>query len=92
MNSTELAEALQLLPAWTYSDGRLQARFQFKNFVQAFGFISEVALEAEKMNHHPDWSNSYNTVRIALVTHESAGVTEKDIVLARKIQHLADSR
>lgn len=68
----------------------LYRKFQFKNFSEAFAFMTRVALEAEKMDHHPDWSNVYNTVEIRLSTH-SAGdiVTDKDRKLAQKIDSLA---
>jgi len=89
LKSEELSDAVQILPGWDYVEGRIRADFQFKNFVQAFSFITAVALEAEKMGHHPDWSNSFNKVRIDLVTIEANGVTERDILLARKIQQLA---
>ena len=67
----------------------LEATFKFKNFVDAFAFMTKVALLAEKADHHPDWENSYNTVKIRLSTH-SAGhiVTEKDLQLATKIEAL----
>jgi 4a-hydroxytetrahydrobiopterin dehydratase len=89
LKKDELSDAIKILPGWDYVDGRLHAEFQFKNFVQAFSFITSVALESEKMNHHPEWSNSFNKVCIDLVTHAADGVTEKDILLARKIQQLA---
>lgn len=85
----ELQDAVKILPDWQLAEGRLVATFQFKNFVQAFSFMTSIALEAEKMNHHPDWSNSYNKVRISLFTHDSKAITDKDILLARKIQQLA---
>ncbi len=89
LKKEELNDAIKILPGWEYVNGRIRADFQFNNFIEAFSFITAVALEAEKMNHHPDWSNSFNKVRIELVTHSAEGVTEKDILLARKIQHLA---
>lgn len=85
----ELNDAIKILPGWEFVNGSIRAEFQFNTFIEAFSFITAVALESEKMNHHPDWSNSYNKVRIELVTHAAQGVTEKDILLARKIQHLA---
>ena len=71
---------------WEEKNNSLYRKFQFKNFSEAFAFMTRVALEAEKMDHHPDWSNVYNTVEIRLSTH-SAGdvVTEKDRKLAQKI-------
>jgi 4a-hydroxytetrahydrobiopterin dehydratase len=88
----EIDAALKSLPGWEHSNGRLSAEYRFPNFVQAFGFMTSVALEAERMDHHPDWCNSYNKVRIELVTHSAKGVTEKDVLLAQKIQQLASRR
>jgi 4a-hydroxytetrahydrobiopterin dehydratase len=75
---------------WEEKNNTLYRKFQFKNFSEAFAFMTRVALEAEKMDHHPDWSNVYNTVEIRLSTH-SAGdiVTEKDRKLASKIDAFA---
>ena len=74
---------------WEEKNNTLYRKFQFKDFSHAFGFMTRVALEAEKMDHHPNWSNVYNTVEISLSTH-SAGdiVTEKDRELAKKIDKL----
>lgn len=74
---------------WEEKNNTLHRKFQFKNFSEAFAFMTRVALEAEKMDHHPDWSNVYNTVEIRLSTH-SAGdvVTDKDRKLAQKIDAL----
>lgn len=75
---------------WEEKNNALYRKFQFKNFSEAFAFMTRVALEAEKMDHHPDWSNVYNTVEIRLSTH-SAGdiVTDKDRKLASKIDAMA---
>lgn len=71
---------------WTEKDNTLQATFQFKNFTEAFGFMTEVAFHAEKMNHHPNWSNVYNTVEFKLNTHDAGDiVTDKDHKLAEAI-------
>ena len=71
---------------WIEKDNALQQTFTFKNFTQAFAFMTEVAFAAEKMNHHPNWSNVYNTVEIHLNTHDADNtVTEKDHKLAGKI-------
>jgi 4a-hydroxytetrahydrobiopterin dehydratase len=74
---------------WKEKDNTLYRKFEFKNFSEAFAFMTRVALEAEKMDHHPDWSNAYNTVEIRLSTH-SAGdiVTDKDRKLSKKIDGL----
>jgi len=73
---------------WTIVGGKLNKTFQFKNFVYAFSFMTRVAIQAEKMNHHPEWSNVYKTVTVDLVTHESSGITELDFKLAGKIDSL----
>ncbi len=71
---------------WQEQDNKLQARFEFKNFREAFAFMSEVAIEAERMNHHPDWTNVWNKVSFKLNTHDAGGiVTDKDRKLAETI-------
>lgn len=71
---------------WKEADHKLYRKFQFKNFSEAFAFMTRVALEAEKMDHHPLWTNVYNTVEIWLSTHDAGDVvTEKDRTLAAKI-------
>jgi 4a-hydroxytetrahydrobiopterin dehydratase len=78
------------IPAWREAKGRdaLVREFRFKDFNAAFGFMSRVALIAEKMDHHPEWFNVYNRVEITLSTHDAGGVTERDIKLARQIDAL----
>lgn len=74
---------------WKEEDNALCASFEFKNFREAFAFMSEVAIEAEKMNHHPDWSNVWNKVNFKLNTHDAGStVTEKDKALAKKIDEI----
>ncbi len=74
---------------WKESNDKLHRTFKFQNFNEAFGFMARVALEAEKMNHHPDWSNSYDTVEINLSSHDAGDkVTDKDRKLAAKIDAL----
>lgn len=74
---------------WQEVDNQLKAKFVFKDFVQAFGFIAQVALIAERHNHHPWWANVYNQVEIALTTHDAGNiVTEKDRVLAQEIENV----
>ncbi|MEQ1676414.1 MAG: 4a-hydroxytetrahydrobiopterin dehydratase [Chitinophagaceae bacterium] len=74
---------------WTEADNKLYRKFQFKNFSEAFAFMTRVAMEAEKMDHHPLWTNGYNRVEIWLSTHDAGDVvTEKDHKLAKKIDSL----
>lgn len=77
--------ALQSLAGWTEVQGRdaIRRSFQFKNFNEAFGFMVRVALEAERMDHHPEWFNVYRTVDVTLSTHDAGGLTEKDVALAQ---------
>ncbi|MCA6078188.1 4a-hydroxytetrahydrobiopterin dehydratase [Fulvivirga sedimenti] len=74
---------------WKEQDNSLNQTFEFKNFVEAFGFMTQVAILAEKMNHHPSWHNVYNTVTISLSTHDAGDIiTEKDRKLAAEIDKL----
>jgi 4a-hydroxytetrahydrobiopterin dehydratase len=74
---------------WQQADNKLYKKFQFKDFSEAFGFMTRVAMEAEKMNHHPEWKNVWNTVEVWLSTHDAGDiVTEKDQQLAKKIDSL----
>lgn len=81
---TQLAQ----LEGWSLNDDKLQRQFVFGNFVEAFGFMSQVALLAEAMNHHPEWSNVYNRVNIELTTHDAGGITERDFTLAGRINRV----
>ena len=85
------AKALAELQGWRTVDGRdaIAKAFKFKDFNAAFGFMTRVALMAEKMDHHPEWSNVYNKVDITLSTHDAGGVTERDIRLAKFIDLVA---
>lgn len=73
---------------WGLVDGKLHKDFQFKDFVEAFGFMSRVALVAESMDHHPEWSNVYSRVVVDLSTHDVAGITTLDFTLASRIEGL----
>jgi 4a-hydroxytetrahydrobiopterin dehydratase len=72
---------------WAVVDGKLHRELEFHNFVEAFGFMSMVALLAEKADHHPDWSNSYNKVAIDLVSHDEGGITDRDKAMAEAINN-----
>lgn len=87
------AEAVKALAmsSWAYDAGRdaITKKFRFKNFVRAWGWMSSVAIEAEKMDHHPEWSNVYGAVDVTLTTHDAGGLTQRDLDLARKMDALA---
>ncbi|ASB49758.1 4a-hydroxytetrahydrobiopterin dehydratase [Alkalitalea saponilacus] len=77
-----LKMAKEELNNWEVKDGALHKGLKFSTFIEAFSFMTAFALEAEKMDHHPDWSNSYNKVQISLTTHDKGGITDKDFKLA----------
>jgi 4a-hydroxytetrahydrobiopterin dehydratase len=86
LTDAELAAAMADLPGWTIVGGKLHKEFGFADFNEAFGFMTRVALIAERMNHHPDWSNVYNRVVINLVTHDLGGISDLDLEFARKLE------
>ena len=88
LSSQEISGELARLPGWSIEDGKLRRVFEFRDFTQAFGFMAQVALAAEKMDHHPDWSNSWNKVVIELSTHSAGGLTNNDFALATRIQRI----
>jgi 4a-hydroxytetrahydrobiopterin dehydratase len=85
MTDAKITAAIAELTDWKVVDGKLNRAFKFKDFVEAFGFMTKVAIVAEKMGHHPEWSNVYNRVVIDLVTHDAGGIGPLDIELAKKI-------
>jgi 4a-hydroxytetrahydrobiopterin dehydratase len=84
----ELQSELQGIPGWTVVKGKLYKEFRFSSFVDAFGWMTSVALVAEAMNHHPDWFNVYDQVKVNLVTHDLGGISTYDIKLASKMNDL----
>jgi 4a-hydroxytetrahydrobiopterin dehydratase len=89
LSEAEVRTRLSELPGWELVEGKLEKTFRFASFVRAFGFMSSVALVAEAMNHHPDWTNVYNRVIIGLNTHDVGGISALDFTLAKKIEELA---
>ena len=88
LSENELDETVRAMNGWELKDGKLKKSFRFSNFVEAFGFMTRIALEAEKINHHPEWSNVYNTVTIKLSTHDAGGITDYDVKLANIIDNI----
>lgn len=84
-----LSQELKNLDGWSLADDQnsIEKAFKFKDFNAAWGFISRIALLAEKMNHHPEWSNIYNRVNIRLTTHDANGISERDIKMAKAIEN-----
>jgi 4a-hydroxytetrahydrobiopterin dehydratase len=90
LSTEEIQEFITSQEAWTYKDNAFYGEFKFKNFVEAFGFMAQVAIVAEKLNHHPEWDNVYNCVNIKLTTHDAGNqISELDIKLAKRILKIA---
>jgi 4a-hydroxytetrahydrobiopterin dehydratase len=88
MTPQEIDERMATLEDWRHAGGALERELVFRDFVEAFGFVSRVALLAERQNHHPQWSNVYNRVSLSLSTHEAGGISERDFRLASAIDRL----
>jgi len=88
----EIQAALAELDAWSLHEGKLHREYIFQDFVQAFGFMAQAALLAERAAHHPEWFNVYNKVVVDLTTHEAGGISQKDFDLARQMEQLASNR
>jgi 4a-hydroxytetrahydrobiopterin dehydratase len=89
LSDSEIRERLGQLSAWTLDGNKIRREFKFSDFVAAFGFMTRVALLAEKADHHPEWFNVYNKVRIELTTHDAGGLSESDFALATQIDKLS---
>ena len=88
LDKDQLNYFIEKNPSWNINDKSIKKEFKFNNFIDAFGFISKVALLSEKMNHHPNWQNTYSKVTIELTTHDIGGITSNDIKLAETIDKL----
>ncbi len=89
LNDDEIPARIADLPGWTLADGGLEQTFRFDDFVTAFGFMTSAAIIAEKMNHHPEWSNVYGRVTVRLTTHDVGGLSDLDVDLASRLSALA---
>lgn len=89
LTGDEIELELSRLAGWKLEGGRLRRDYRFRDFVEAWGFMSSAALVIQQMDHHPDWSNVWADVRIELWTHDSGGVTRTDVELARRLEALA---
>ncbi|MEI6328482.1 MAG: 4a-hydroxytetrahydrobiopterin dehydratase [Pseudanabaena sp.] len=88
LSEVEISSAIAQLAGWSLVNQKLHKNFKFRNFVEAFGFMSKVAIIAEKMDHHPELFNVYNQVKIDLTTHDADGISALDFELAQKIDKL----
>jgi 4a-hydroxytetrahydrobiopterin dehydratase len=89
LGEDDVARRLAALPGWSLEGGKLHRTYVFGDFAQAFGFMAEVAREAEALGHHPEWSNVYNRVVVDLTTHDAQGITPLDFELASRMERLA---
>lgn len=92
LDADEVTQRLTELPGWTVAGGKLHREYRFADFVEAFGFMASAALVAERLNHHPAWSNVWSTVVVDLTTHDAGGITAKDFALAAAMEGLAGPR
>jgi 4a-hydroxytetrahydrobiopterin dehydratase len=91
LSNDEIQKELDRISKWDIKKNKLHREYEFSNFVQAFGFMSQVALVAEKLDHHPEWSNIYKNVEINLTTHAANGITDFDFKLAASIENIYSS-
>jgi 4a-hydroxytetrahydrobiopterin dehydratase len=85
----QLNQSIETLHHWQVVEGKLAKTFKFKSFIRAFGWMSQIAIWAEKLNHHPEWFNVYNKVEVKLTTHDLGGISELDFKLAEKMELLS---
>ena len=89
LSDQEIQKEVGKLGGWKVVNGKINKTFEFDDFVQAFGFMTRVAMEAEKMNHHPEWFNVYNRVEVTLTTHDADGLSARDAAMARAMEGFA---
>lgn len=89
LESEALQAALAKLPGWELTDGKLARTYRFRDFGDAFAFMAACALRIHALDHHPEWSNVYSTVRVELVTHDAKGITARDVELAGVMEAIA---
>ncbi|MEM9154521.1 MAG: 4a-hydroxytetrahydrobiopterin dehydratase [Cyanobacteria bacterium P01_F01_bin.33] len=90
LSSSEVQQRLVDLPEWAIVDEKLHRKFEFDSFVEAFGWMSSIALVAESLGHHPEWFNVYNRVTVDLTTHDVSGISDLDFELATRMNELAE--
>ena len=89
LTDEQIKKELTSLIGWSVVNGKLHRDFVFTDFIEAFGFMSKAAIHIEKMNHHPEWFNVYNKIKVDLITHDAGGITQNDVNLARTLNSLA---
>ncbi|MDR6302141.1 4a-hydroxytetrahydrobiopterin dehydratase [Mesonia maritima] len=91
LSEKEISKKLEKLEGWQFQENALQTKFEFENFKETFSIMTRIAFEAEAQQHHPEWTNVYNTLSISLSTHDAGGVTEKDFKMATTIEKIIDT-
>jgi 4a-hydroxytetrahydrobiopterin dehydratase len=89
LNDNDIRTAVEKLSGWILKNEKLHREYNFPDFAHAFGFMAMAAVAIEKMNHHPEWSNVYSRVSVDLTTHDSGGITERDVKLAGVLERIA---
>ena len=92
LSEEEITNRLKELPGWEYKDAAIERAYKFKNFKDAFSIMTRIAFECEAQNHHPDWSNVYNSLNIRLNTHDVGGITNNDFELAKSIENIVNNK
>ncbi|RED45137.1 4a-hydroxytetrahydrobiopterin dehydratase [Winogradskyella eximia] len=90
LDDNTIEKKLSQLPEWEYYDNAIHTEYEFENFKDCFSAMSRIAFECEALNHHPNWSNIYNVLKISLSTHDADGVTDKDFQLAQAIETIVE--
>jgi 4a-hydroxytetrahydrobiopterin dehydratase len=90
LSTEEIDKKLLHFPDWEYFENAIHTEFEFENFKDCFSAMSRIAFECEALNHHPEWTNTYNVLTISLSTHDAGGVTDKDFKLAKAIEFIVE--
>lgn len=90
LSEAQINEQLKNIKGWNYENGSITKSFKFNDFKETFSIMTRIAFECEAMNHHPDWENVYNSLKISLNTHDVGGITENDFSLAQKIETIVN--
>ncbi|WP_121665362.1 4a-hydroxytetrahydrobiopterin dehydratase [Mesonia aquimarina] len=91
LTETQINEKLKNLEGWQFEENAIHTKLEFENFKETFSIMTRIAFEAEAQQHHPEWTNVYNTLSISLSTHDAGGVTEKDFKMATAIEKIIDT-
>lgn len=90
LSEKEISDKLKNFEGWEFHDDSLQTKFEFEDFKETFSIMTRIAFEAEAQQHHPEWTNVYNTLSISLSTHDAGGVTEKDFKMVEAIENIIE--